>query len=155
MKPSFAGHPSAGALTTLLEVNAARGARRLQVGEHCTIAIPAREAWVPTIFVEPGEEYLMTATGWWFDGKHSCGPDGHRSRTLWMRMLKRFRRVRTARWFALIGSVGKDDDQPFVIGSSAQVRITKLGLLLCYGNHVRGFYRGKHGRVTVTIHRAK
>lgn len=133
----------------------ASAVRALRAGERLTIAVPARDAWVAAVFVEPAQEYALTASGWWFEGARTCGPDGYRSRSRWARLLKRLRRVRSARRLALIGSIGRDDDEPFVIGGGGVFTMTRRGVLLFFANRVRGLGRARHGRVMVTVHRLK
>lgn len=128
---------------------------RLAPGQRCAGEIAARERWVPTVFVEPGEEYVLSATGSWFDRTYACGPEGHRSRSRLMRLLKRFRRVPHAKWMALVGSVGRDDDAPVVIGAGRLVRTRRRGVLLCYANHLRGMNSRCRGRVMLSIERIR
>jgi hypothetical protein len=130
------------------------GARRLKPGESYSAVIQAREPWVSTgVYVEAGESYALSAAGTWVDKDYESGPEGYDSRKWYMHAAEWLRRYRQAKWFALIGCVGRDRNTTFVIGRGATLNAKKPGVLVCYANDVPWFYFNNKGTVTLTIRR--
>lgn len=131
------------------------GAGRLNVGQSCTATVPARQPWVSTgLYVEKGERYTLSAAGTWTDKDYKTDPDGYASPKALMRAFEWARRVRKAKWFALIGCIDRKTDTTFVIGKGpGSLEAPVSGVLLCYANDVRGFYGNNSGAVALTIER--
>jgi hypothetical protein len=113
---------------------------KLQVGQEQSVSILAKEKWNDTgIELEPGS-YSMTADGQWFDASIRSGPDGYDSPNLILKLFEPLRRVRPARWFALMGSTVPDNSQAFVIGRGYTRDEKTGGTLLCFANDVSFMY---------------
>jgi uncharacterized protein (DUF2235 family) len=135
----------------------------LQPGESATVEIYAREQWNWTgMFLEEGATYHFSAIGQWQDGGRAIGPDGDNGNPVqWLfAMLKR---VRTAKWFCLIGSIG-DASNPtvagepsamttFPMGRTATISVARQGYLYCYANDAWRFYFNNRGSLMLTVTR--
>jgi len=105
-----------------------------------------------------GRAYLLEATGSWCDKAKSCGPDGYASleypRTAVGLMLlvgTIFRRVRRARWLALIGQLADGQSQTFVIGPSCRFEPSVSGRLTCFANDAPFAYGNNSGRIVLCV----
>ncbi len=124
-----------------------------------TITIRAREQWNETrIHVEPGERYVLAATGAWTDFFIRTDANGYetddapRAVREFLRRFEPRRRVPGERWFCLIGAVGRDG-RPFQIGTGREwvVPPGEAGELLCFANDVPSAYWNNFGAVRLTI----
>ncbi len=120
-----------------------------------TCRICAQKHWNNTsIKLEAGHAYCLIVSGnqSWRDGYiRACGPDGYCRRTLWL--FEPLRRMSQANWFALIGSVEKNRNTQFVIGSGLAIyHPSKTGNLFCYANDVYGFYWNNSGAISLSIY---
>jgi hypothetical protein len=110
--------------------------------------INSRPHWNKTGFqVTAGKTYRLRAGGMWCDATNKHDANGYEKPSLdrW----RRFRRVRSAPWFALIGTVeGRD---AFVIGTDKTWTATRSGELWCYANDVWFMYWNNRGSVTLEI----
>jgi hypothetical protein len=70
-----------------------------------------------------------------------------------MRLAERSRRVPTANWFALIGTLNGRDDTAFVIGRQLEYTADASARLVCFANDVPWAYWNNFGSVTLTITR--
>jgi hypothetical protein len=125
------------------------------VGESLTREVHARDFWNDSgLEVADGEFYECTADGLWKDWHIQSGPDGYDAG--WFPLLQPLfnglRRVPTARWFALCGSVQGKETERFLIGSKAQLHPPN-GRLLFFANDLPGFYWNNSGSVTLTVGR--
>ena len=104
--------------------------------------------------LESGAVYsfvAIDAKGWrdWF---LSTDPEGFERRS--MRAFERWRRVRHARWFQLIGQIGDDPSTAFSIGGKLTGYIpANSGELLLYANDVSWAYWNNRGSLRLEIHR--
>lgn len=100
-----------------------------------------------------GATYSFTATGQWKDASIEWGPDGYESTPL-LKLFERLRRVPDARYFKLIGTIGRSLDSVIVIGSSLpDFAPTRPGRLYCFANDVRIMYWNNSGDVQLKITR--
>ena len=128
---------------------------KLQVGQEVSVSILAKEKWNDTgIELEPGS-YSMAADGQWFDASIRSGPEGYDSPNLILKLFEPLRRVRAARWFALVGSTVPDDSQTFAIGRGCTRDEKTGGRLLCFANDVSFKYGNNTGAVTLIVKRIR
>ena len=114
------------------------------------LTICARSPWNRTGFrVSAGQSYRFVAVGRWCDASNCCGADGYESSSPVLKVFERRRRVKNARWFALIGSVG--GKYRFVIGSASEWTAPANGELWCFANDVRFMYWNNAGAVNLTV----
>ena len=70
----------------------------------------------------------------------------------YMRWAESRRRVKTANWFALIGTLGEDDRSAFVIGRRLEgFRPATDGELVCYANDWWSMYWNNHGSIRLRV----
>lgn len=89
----------------------------------------------------------------WRDGGETTTPEGWE---LWY--LKPFfflKRVRSARWYELTGSIGPDLHQTFVIGRSRTVTIKEDGDIYLFANDAASRYDNNYGSLRVRLVRLK
>lgn len=124
-------------------------ATSLNIGESRKVTIQAQPKWNDTgIRLMPGR-YRFEAAGSWADWFVKCGPDGYHS--LLLLMFEQQRRVPRAPWFALIGSIGRDEAGAFVIGKAVERDVTDEGDLCCFANDVDAMYWNNQGAVELTV----
>jgi len=105
--------------------------------------------WNKTGFhVKAGKTYRFHASGEWDDLSHHCKADGYPS-PWYLSPWVVIRRVPSARWFALIGTVEGADR--FVIGIDRTWTAPRDGELWCYANDVWFMYFNNSGFVTLQI----
>ena len=122
--------------------------------QPATVQIDSRCVWRHTgVQVEQGVTYELRASGTWVDKTYSSGPDGYDSPNTFMKLAEVGKRVRSAKWFALIGALDEDDKTMFVIGSQATFSPTRSGELVAFANDWKSKYGNNHGEVTLTITR--
>ena len=141
-----------------------RVSRTLQAGDSAVIEIYAREPWNWTgLYLEKGVTYHFSAAGQWQDGGRAIGPDGDNGNIVQM-LFALSKRVRTEKWFCLIGCIG-DASNPtvagdaaamttFPIGTAATMSIARAGYLHCYANDASQFYFNNRGSVTLAVTRS-
>src|SRR5262249_27754016 len=107
----------------------------LEPGKQIEVGVHALLKWNDTgIQVFNGEKYRIEAAGRWYDATISVGPEGYPSPNFYFRMLERFRRVRTGNWFALTGTIGRNEARAFLIGPACELDVTVDGVLHCFAN---------------------
>jgi hypothetical protein len=118
------------------------------------VIVEAARIWNHThVRLEAGVTYDLVAEGRWVDKVHACGPDGYDSPNLLMKLAEFGRRVRGAKWFALIGALDEDPATAVVIGSRATWIPPRDGELTCFANDWRSMYGNNRGSVTLTVTR--
>lgn len=100
--------------------------------------------------MQAGASYSLTAAGCWCDAGNKCGPGGYDGTGI-LRLLEWTRRVRHAKWFALIGTLDSARSDRFVIGQQHSYQPTRSGELLCFANDAWVAYFNNRGTVTLTI----
>lgn len=124
----------------------------LKPGESSRVSISAREKWADTgIDVEAGEAYRFRAEGKWKDLFTECGADGYTSGSPWMVWAEKKRRMPEARWFELIGTIGKEEASYFRIGAGCEYKADRTGRLYCFANDLTSMYWNNCGRVWINI----
>lgn len=122
--------------------------------KHETAVIDSRQLWNRTgITLEGGVTCEITATGTWIDKKYEAGPDGYDSPNLLMKLAEAGRRVRGAKWLALVGALDGDESTQFVIGRGVRYTPPRTGELTCFANDWRSKYGNNRGSVTVSVRR--
>ena len=158
--------------------------RRLAIGETMRVAVHASQPWEYTgLVLEPGATYRLCAAGSWQDGGDSpVGPAGQpeEDESLLKRLTRRSKRMRDARWFALVAVPCHDfgwrwrefgarmalryllweDPAEF---TSQYVRVgggieligpeRNEAMLWCFANDANRFYGGNTGSVVLEIER--
>ena len=123
--------------------------------------ICANAPWNRTgIMLKKGEWYRFAAEGKWKDGPIEASavgyldPDDEEK----MNAFGGFRRIRDARWFSVIGSIGKRSGIYFDIGAliagGEAFEAPEDGELYCFANDAHFFYFNNSGTLRLTVTRA-
>ena len=136
---------------------------KLAVGERhqCEVLAELKFNWSGVCVVKGASYKFAVAAGdIWKDGDVECGPGGWKSDELpWYKegvveFAERFRRVKEANWFALIGALGDEDDNLFVIGdNSSPFPVRRDADLYLFANNMKSKYGNNTGSLKVTITR--
>lgn len=127
---------------------------KLQVNETVKVKIRARCNWNSTqIEISEGEEYEFTAIGKWTDFTITKDADGYTNS--YMRLFDAKKRARHHQWFALMGSLNKNEDRYYLIGKNNKIPFNENGILYCFANDVKGFYWNNFGNITLQVKRIK
>lgn len=127
---------------------------KLQINETTEVKIRARCKWNSTqIKISEGEEYEFIATGKWTDFTITKDADGYTN--LYMRLFDAKKRAKQNLWFALIGSLDKNEDKYYLIGKSSNIPFNESGILYCFANDVNGFYWNNFGHIILQVKRIK
>ena len=130
--------------------------RTMDTGDQVIVKIDARKIWNHTgVIVKAGETYGFTATGRWVDWFIPHNPNGDPSASWYMRFVQRWRRVKDANWFALIGAVNNDKATAFVIGDGGVHKMTGSGELTCFANDIIWLYWNNHGQIELLVSRIR
>ena len=130
--------------------------RMANIGESITGSIHAGKRWNHTgVRVSPGERYSLAANGGWVDWHTVTNPNGYASPNLLLRIAEGLRRMPSARWFRLVGSIGKQRSSFFGIGEICTFEPTIRGELLCFANDVVWMYFNNSGAVNLRITRER
>lgn len=113
--------------------------------------IKASDYWTDSrVDLVKGQRFSITATGQWTDLHYAADANGYVRDD--MRRYERFRRYRTAPWFALIGCIEKSRDNCFLIGKAlTDFPAPASGRLYLFANDVTGFYFNNSGIMTVSV----
>jgi hypothetical protein len=127
----------------------------LHVGNSHTLKVNPRNYWTDTgINVESGQSYAFKARGIWVDWIWPSDADGYRGRLLsWAKDKKR---LPDQNWFALIGSLNRNDNDCYLIGCDNKINFNGSGTITCFANDMKSgwFYRVNNwGKVKLTISR--
>jgi hypothetical protein len=121
-------------------------------GEQRTVRVPARPKWTRTgILVENGVRYLVATEGEWLDWRTPSGGRGYASPTRLFRLVERWRRHPTEKWFALIGTVDRRRDTQFLLGGAPDFVAPASGELVCYANDLSVMRWNNSGAVRLTV----
>jgi hypothetical protein len=125
---------------------------KLEIDQPADFKISACKFWNETgIEIKNGEEYTFEAIGFWWDLLKRCEADGYTSS--YMRHYDKWKRSKSNNWFALMGSINRDEG--FLIGKNNKIIFQNAGLLDCYANDVNGFYWNNFGKITLRVTRIK
>ncbi len=133
---------------------------RLRPGESALVPIVAREKWNGTgIAARKGQQYEFTVLPGqkWNDAWVSTDADGRSPLyyRFYLSLFNPLKRCQAAPWFSLIGSIGQEPGQGFLIGAHREVTMTGEGMLNCYANDVPGFYGNNSGVLWTLIKRVR
>ena len=135
----------------------------LDVGESLTVTVESAKLFNHSgVLVEQGERYQITAlaSDTWTDGTIKCNADGWNTddvslgwKEIPIKLATKLRRVKSADWFMLCATVGRNDDFASEIGSSGNYEIPKDGELTFFANDLKAKIDNNIGSVDVTIKR--
>ena len=116
------------------------------------ITIDSKLIWNDTgINLVAGQEYHFQATGQWTDWTITSNADGYESTNFFLKLCERLRRMPNSPWFSLIGSIDKDQDSLFLIGTNKQFTAPKTGRLYCFANDVIIAYGNNRDSIQLTV----
>ena len=123
----------------------------------------ASEAYNATgLMLAQGATYRFTPypNQYWYDDGIKCSPSGwHRDnvqlgvKEIPMTLLEPFRRLATAQWFSLIGTIGQSDEHAFEIAEGVEITIKKSGEFCPFANDLSRFYGANAGRIKLKVTR--
>jgi hypothetical protein len=118
--------------------------------------IQARRRWNLTSYkVKRGEYYRFEATGNWTDYQRTHNPGGDPSYNLFMRLFSPLKRMRTANWFSVIGSVERKSSTFFDIGKlildGEAWQAPESGTLFAFANDVPFMYWNNSGEISLKM----
>ena len=135
----------------------------LEVGQSHTCTVQAEVKFNSTgVTLISGANYTFSVpkNQMWEDASIKCGPAGWKSEDLpWYKegivtLFENLRRLKDANWFALVGSLGDEDDELFLIGDSTNpYTAPKEADLYLFANDMSSKYGNNKGFLTVTITR--
>jgi len=135
----------------------------LGVGESHTCEVLARPKYNWSgVQLRAGATYtfFVPAGDTWDDASITCGPEGWRSEDQpwyesWLfKTLKKFRRLKNANWFALVGTLGDEDNDLFEIGDCSTPYVAPRDAeLYLFANDMASKYDNNDGSLMVTITR--
>lgn len=127
---------------------------KLQINETIEVKIRARCKWNFTqVEISEGEEYEFTAMGKWTDFTITKDADGYTNSH--MQLFDNKKRAKEYLWFALIGSLDKNEDKYYFIGKNIKIPFNDNGILYCFANDIKGFYWNNFGYITLQVKRIK
>jgi hypothetical protein len=124
----------------------------LRLGESRQTRVNAACYWNPSrIELEKGALYSLDvgADQRWSDGCIDADSSGYER--WWLAAFKPFRRVPSAAWFALIGTVGRQPAARCAVGKSCQWLAPATGELVCFANDVPIMYWNNRGSILVKV----
>ena len=137
---------------------------KLEVGESHIFEVIARSKYNWSgVQLKAGAEYTFSVpeNAKWQDGSMECGAEGWQSEELpWYKegFVKAFeghRRLKDANWFALVGALGDEDDEIFLIGDcSLPYTSSREADLYLFANDMESKYSNNNGSMMVTIKRS-
>lgn len=130
--------------------------RLISVGQTAYVCVYADKPWNDSgIDVICGQSYNFTvpASETWIDSEKICGADGYASTWL-MRHYEFSRRAPEAKWFQLIGTVGRSIKARVVVGSSLTDFLPPFpGRLYFFANDLPWMYWNNKGMLAVRVTR--
>ncbi|CAD2224045.1 conserved hypothetical protein [Pseudoalteromonas sp. 3J6] len=135
----------------------------LSVNQSQDVMVYASEAYNATgLMLAQDATYRFTPypNQFWYDDGVKCPPSGwHRDnvqlgvKEIPMALLEPFRRLATAQWFSLIGTIGQSDDHAFEIAEGVEITIKKSGEFCPFANDLSRFYGANAGRIKLRVTR--
>jgi len=129
----------------------------LKSGQSKSFVVDSAKLWNRSgIALERGRVYDVNveADQTWKDWYIPTDADGYTRETL--RPFEFLRRVPDQNWLKLIGTIGRDEKSPIIIGSAVtNFSPSKSGELLCFANDVGWMYWNNRGSLRVTVTRTK
>lgn len=128
----------------------------MKVGEMRYVCVRANQLWNDSgIDVISGQIYTLTVPAGerWIDSRKICDANGYSSNQI-MRPWEFFRRAPEAKWFQLIGTIGRSPKARIVVGS----RLTDFlppfpGRLYFFANDLPWMYWNNRGMLAVRVTR--
>lgn len=141
----------------------------LRPGDSKEIMVYANQKYSRSgVLLQKGGEYYFHVSGnqTWNDGGIDCGPSGwDRSgmnlglKEVFIRLKEDERRFPDAKWFAVIGAIGKTDEKLFQILEYQDVshpyKALSGGEMYAFANDLDRFYFNNMGFIKLTIHRIR
>ncbi len=135
----------------------------LELGQShtCMVFAASKYNW-SGVALRTGAQYTFSvpAGATWKDADIACGPAGWKSEQLpWykegiVKAFEKHRRLKDANWFSLVGALGDEDDDLFLIGDSTDPYIsTQDADLYLFANDMASKYGNNDGYLMVTITR--
>ena len=136
----------------------------LQSGESKDVIIYAHQKYNRTgLMLQKGVKYTFEVKGdqTWKDGGVTCGPEGwdRSDVTLGLKEIaiagmEPFRRCPDANWFALIGCIGDNDENSFLIGDEKTLHTPlRSAEFSAFANDLSRSYGNNQGRIRLTVTR--
>ncbi len=139
----------------------------LKLNESRSVEVLAGARYTDTgILIKKGNQYVFSFDGEWRDGDITCSGEGWTLADvrkgpleLVMKVTQPMRRVKDAKWFELIGSLGRSNRDQIRIGngqySSEETPFvaTSTDALFLYPNDLMHMYWNNRGAISVTITR--
>ena len=147
------------------EIHSSANALDLKKGEShtCEVFAKPRYNW-SGVLLRGGASYLFSVPegDTWKDANIQCGPEGWKSEDLpWykeniVKLFEKHRRLKDANWFALVGALGDEDHELFLIGNSKEpYKATRDVELYLFANDMISRYGNNDGSLTVSIFRVE
>ena len=133
----------------------------LNQSHTCNVLAELQYNW-SGVTLRKGEKYVFSVpeNDTWKDASIECGPAGWATEKLpWYKegvvnCFEHFRRLKDANWFALIGALGDEDDELFLIGDCKEpYTATRDADLYLFANDMKSKYGNNDGSLQVTITR--
>jgi uncharacterized protein (DUF2235 family) len=107
------------------------------------------------VWIEAGQYYVVhvETTEEWKDNDLPAGPGGLTQTPAWMEKNRTARRIKDQPWYALMASIGPDEEEVIAIGSGRSIRPRTTGRLYLFVNDAYGFYGNNHGKATIAVER--
>lgn len=127
----------------------------------CRVIAKMKHNW-SGVTLQDGAQYTfeVAENDTWKDAEIVCGPGGWKTEDLpWykegiVQFFEKHKRHETANWFALVGALGNDDDELFLIGDSSKIyNAEKDADLYLFANDMLSKYGNNDGYLEVTITR--
>jgi hypothetical protein len=130
----------------------------IRVGQTAYVPVCAHKPWNDSgIDVVSGQVFSFNVPSGeeWIDWQKAYGADGYGS-TYLIRPWEIFRRVPQAKWFQLIGTIGKSIKSPVIIGSKLVNFLPAFpGRLYLFANDVPWMYWNNRGMIALRVTRTK
>jgi hypothetical protein len=135
----------------------------LQPGQSATCMVYACEPYNATgILLQKGATYRFSlqSDSHWFDNGVLVSANGwnrdditiaHNATPI--QLLEPFRRLPNANWFALIGTINKDDSNAFAICDGGDFKVSHSGEFTPFANDIQRYYGANSGKIELTITR--
>jgi hypothetical protein len=135
----------------------------LAINQSHDVMVYASEAYNQSgLMLEQGARYQFTPypDQYWYDDGIKCSASGWQrdnvqlgAKEIPIALLEPFRRQPSAQWFALIGAIGKSDEQLFTIAEGATIDIAKSGEFCPFANDLKRFYGANAGKIKLKVTR--
>jgi hypothetical protein len=129
----------------------------MRVGQTAYVCVYAHKRWNDSgLDVVSGQVFNFAVPDGekWLHSRRKCGPDGYLS-TVLTRPWEIFRRVPTAGWLQLIGSIGRSGT-PLLIGARLLEFLPPFsGRLYFFANHLPWMYWNNYGMIAIRVTRTR